>query len=130
MFLYGDVPPSFMTDEQIERTIAEVDEALAACAKLKPGSWRTRVRTNGSWQDDPRSNCAEIIAPDGDPVERLFESSGLTIASGTVYDTQREVFFMAAMRDEYPALLGLYRSALIYIRELRKKAARKKGRRR
>jgi hypothetical protein len=121
MRLYGDIAPSLMTDEQIDYTIKELDEDLAACAKLKGEWWNARLSDRQPhWHDDPSTI----------PVQVYVTENGVeyNIAGGTIYNTQRELFFMAAMREEYPKIAREYRATLVYIRELRKKAARRKAR--
>jgi hypothetical protein len=120
-FLYGDVAPSMLSDDQLEHLIREIGRALESCKKLKAGPWIARISTPGSWQDDPCSTPAEVI---GYVNPRDVREGDYLIARGTIHDTQREVIFMASMRDDYPEALRLWLAALVHIRELRKARAR------
>jgi hypothetical protein len=111
-----------MTDDQIDYTLGEISRDLAACEKLKSAPWSAVPAGRfGHWHDDPRSHTTNLVAYEG--------RTEYTIAIYTIHDTQREAAFAAAMRDEYPDALKRERAMLIYIRELRKKVARKKARR-
>jgi len=111
-----------MTDEHIETAIEEIDEELGYVAKLHPAPW-CAMYTNMSldFRSDPLGNTAQVVGHQKSP----GSSQAFQIAGGTIHNTQREIFFMAEMRESYPEVLSLYRSALISMRGLRKKLARK-----
>lgn len=121
MRLY-DMAPSLMTDEQIAYTIEEIDRDLQSCAKLKPGPWNPDMDfsvTRHCWQDEPENMTVHITA--------VENGARYQIAGTTIYNTVREGFFMAAMREEYPAALRAQRAQLAYIQELRRQLKRKRS---
>lgn len=112
-----------LTDDEIQTEIDEINYHLGACAKLKPGPWRAEyTKMSHHWHDDPCSHTMHVMASHdvlGD----------YPIAGGTIYDTQREIYFMAAMRELVPQLLEAQREALQAILAMRKQLARKRKKR-
>jgi hypothetical protein len=110
--IYSLIAPGEKYDvEKIDVRLKEIAQELAACDKLKP-QWRAEVRSGPHhWHDDHSNSPVQI--------EALDQSSRTwyTIASGTIYDTQRELFFMAAMREAFPEVLLLERTALVQLRQ-------------
>jgi hypothetical protein len=107
--------------EKIERRLLEIDRELKACEKLKRGPWTTEVRDfNHHWHDDPQTSPIEIHVREG--------GTKYPIAGGTIYNTQRELYFMAAMREAFPEALKLERAALAQLQGALLREQRRKKR--
>lgn len=110
--IYSLIAPGETYDvDKIDVRLKEIAGELSACAKLKQ-HWRAHVsQAPHHWHDDPDTTPVQI--------EALDEASRTwyTIAGGTIYNTQRELFFMAAMREAFPEVLELERTALVQLRK-------------
>jgi len=107
-YLTEEVP---QTKDDVDARIKEINSDLEALAKLKPGPWWTKYSgVSAHWHDDPSNQSIEIMVYGN-------TRDGYTLASGTIFNTQREVMFMAAARELVPELLEREKKLLLILRK-------------